>query len=81
MKPDCFYSHEVNQLNKVISQISMENNLLKKEINEVIKEKKLLENENYELNLKIVSGRDDKHKLDLVNELFDIIEEIIKIGR
>ena len=40
MKPDCFYSHEVEQLNKIISQISMENNLLKREINEVVKEKK-----------------------------------------
>lgn len=79
MKPDCFYSHEVEQLNKIISQISMENNLLKREINEVVKEKKILEKENYALKLQIVSETEDKHKLNLVNELFDVIEEIIKI--
>lgn len=79
MKPDCFYSHEVKQLNKIISQISMENNLLKREINEVVKEKKILEKENYALKLQIVSETEDKHKLNLVNELFDVIEEIIKI--
>lgn len=61
MKPDCFYSHEMEQLNKIISQISMENNLLKREINEVVKEKKILEKENYALKLQIVSETDEKH--------------------
>ena len=81
MKPDCFYSHEVEQLNKIISQISMENNLLKREINEVVKEKKILEEENYVLKKRLNSEIGDKHKLDLVDELFNVIEEIIKIRK
>lgn len=79
MKPNCFYSNEADKLNKIISQLSMENSLLKQEINDIIKDKKLLEQENYALRLQIVSEIGDKHKLDLVDKLFDIIEEIIKI--
>lgn len=81
MKPNCFYSNEADKLNKIISQLSMENSLLKQEINDIIKDKKLLEQENYALKLQIVSETDDKHKLNLIDELFDIIEEIIKIRK
>ena len=81
MKPNCFYSNEADNLNKIISQLSMENSLLKQEINDIIKDKKLLEQENYALKLQIVSETDDKHKLNLIDELFDIIEEIIKIRK
>lgn len=75
MKPNCFYSNEVDNLNKIISQLSMENSLLKQEINDILKDKKLLEKENYELKLQIVSETYEKHELNLINELFDIIEE------
>lgn len=78
MKPNCFYSNEVDNLNKIISQLSMENSLLKQEINDILKDKKLLEKENYALKLQIVSETDE---LNLINELFDIIEEIIKIRK
>lgn len=81
MKPNCFYSNEADKLNKIISQLSMENSLLKQEINDIIKDKKLLEQENYALKLQIVSETADKHKLNLIDELFDIIEEIIKIRK
>ena len=81
MKPNCFCSNEADKLNKIISQLSMENSLLKQEINDIIKDKKLLEQENYALKLQIVSETDDKHKLNLIDELFDIIEEIIKIRK
>lgn len=81
MKPNCFYSNEADKLNKIISQLSMENSLLKQEINDIIKDKKLLEQENYALRLQIVSEIDGKHKLNLIDELFDIIEEIIKIRK
>lgn len=81
MKPNCFYSNEGDNLNKIISQLSMENSLLKQEINDILKDKKLLEKENYALKLQIVSERDEKHELNLINELFDIIEEIIKIRK
>lgn len=81
MKPNCYYSNEAEKLNKIISQLSMENSLLKQEINDIIKDKKLLEQENYALKLQIVSETDDKHKLNLIDELFDIIEEIIKIRK
>lgn len=81
MKPNCFYSNEVDNLNKIISQLSMENSLLKREINDILKDKKLLEKENYALKLQIVSETDEKHELKLINELFDIIEEIIKIRK
>lgn len=81
MKPNYFYSNEADKLNKIISQLSMENSLLKQEINDIIKDKKLLEQENYALKLQIVSETDDKHKLNLIDELFDIIEEIIKIRK
>lgn len=39
MKPNCFYSNEVDNLNKIISQLSMENSLLKQEINDILKDK------------------------------------------
>lgn len=81
MKPNCFYSNEVDKLNKIISQLSMENSLLKQEINDIINDKKLLEQENYALKLQIGSKTDDKDKLNLIDELFDIIEEIIKIRK
>lgn len=81
MKPNCFYSNEADKLNKIISQLSMENSILKQEINDIIKDKKLLEQENYALRLQIVSEIDGKHKLNLIDELFDIIEEIIKIRK
>jgi hypothetical protein len=81
MKPNCFYSNEVDNLNKIISQLSMENSLLKQEINDILKDKKLLEKENYALKLQIVSETDEKHELNLINELFVIIEEIIKIRK
>lgn len=81
MKPNCFYSNEADKLNKIISQLSMENSLLKQEINDIIKDKKLLEQENYALKLQIVSETEDKQKLNLIDELFDIIEEIIKIRK
>lgn len=81
MKPNCFYFNEADKLNKIISQLSMENSLLKQEINDIIKDKKLLEQENYALKLEIVSETDDKHKLNLIDELIDIIEEIIKIRK
>lgn len=60
MKPNCFYSNEVDNLNKIISQLSMENSLLKQEINDILKDKKLLEKENYALKLQIVSETDEK---------------------
>lgn len=81
MNPNCFYSNEADNLNKIISQLSMENSLLKHEINDILKDKKLLEKENYALKLQIVSETDEKDKLNLINELFDIIEEIIKIRK
>lgn len=81
MKPNCFYSNEVDNLNKIISQLSMENSLLKQEINDILKDKKLLEKENYALKLQIVSETEEKHELNLINELFEIIEEIIKIRK
>ncbi|WP_308698239.1 hypothetical protein [uncultured Thomasclavelia sp.] len=81
MKPNCFYSNEADNLNKIISQLSMENSLLKQEINDILKDKKLLEKENYALKLQIVSETDEKQELNLINELFDIIEEIIKIRK
>lgn len=81
MNPNCFYSNEVDNLNKIISQLSMENSLLKHEINDILKDKKLLEKENYALKLQIVSETDEKDKLNLINELFDIIEEITKIRK
>lgn len=81
MKPNCFYSNEADKLNKIISQLSMENSLLKQGINDIIKDKKLLEQENYALKLQIVSETEDKQKLNLIDELFDIIEEIIKIRK